>query len=83
MITLESIALEIPVITYNSGGVIEILGSKYPIVDNYSVKEYCALMLETMNNNDLRQKMIETGKTRSRLFEIKSQTEQLLQLLKK
>jgi L-malate glycosyltransferase len=77
LITLEAITLGKPVVTYNCGGVKEILGDNYPIVSSHEVILYCNLMQEVMTNNITKDSMIKEGMKRSGMFELSTQLTKL------
>lgn len=81
MITLEAISQGIPVVTHNSGGVIEILGADYPIAKSHSVGEYCNLMLRLMNDFKFAKNITEIGMDRSKHFDLNEKASLFKELL--
>lgn len=77
LITLEALSLKKPVVTYNCGGVIEILGPNYPLVQHYNVNAYCELMQVVMNQHETVKEMIAIGLERSTHFDLSIQVKVL------
>lgn len=78
MVTLEAITMGKPVVTYNSGGVQEILGPEYPLAKAKTIGDYTQLMNEIMNNREFYTKLSHLGLARASSFSQSKQQKKFL-----
>ena len=66
--SLEGMACGVPVITSNVSSLPEIAGDAALLIDPYNVEQITAAMMRLLNDNDLREELIQRGLERVRAF---------------
>jgi glycosyltransferase involved in cell wall biosynthesis len=77
---LEAMACGVPVITSNTSSMPEVAGDAALITDPFQPSEITAAMIRLHNDNNLREKMIAAGLTRSSKFSWKAMAEDVLEI---
>jgi glycosyltransferase involved in cell wall biosynthesis len=81
LLALEVMSLNKPVVTYSNGGVVEVLGEKYPLVANYNSKEYAKMIIEFDTNTEFRDKTVNYSSKRVSLFNLMDKRGKLMKVI--
>lgn len=80
---LESMACGSPIITSNTSAIPEIAGNGAILIDPFNIKEISEMLQKILSNDDFRQKQINYGLERSKLFSWEKTAQELIYLYNK
>ncbi len=81
LIALEGMSLNLPVVSHNNGGIIDVLGIDYDYVPAYTANKYANMIIQLETIPEYRTKLIELGKSRIKFFNSKDKNEQITQII--
>lgn len=82
MPVLEAMASGVPVITSNTSSLPEVVGDAGFLTDLYNTKELADAIIEVLENEELRAKMIDKGLKQSQKFSWKKSAKKLIEIYK-